>query len=206
MKTRNTRFLIVSLATTAVLGAAVLGRPTAAGFDQPRPAPAVVSINLARVLDGLDETQIIRQRLAAMDAEIDSYRADAQQAIEALEAERGQFERGGERFLRKHEEILTATANLGAWLQVKTGLREMEETREYLRMYDRILGAAQALAEANGYDFILLDDTNLSITPGTPSETVAQLFTRRMIYANPQRDATADLIDRMNNAYQAGED
>ena len=162
-----------------------------------------VSLNLSRLLESIDETADIRAKFLGLDQQIKQHRETKQQELEVIRTELEALEPESDKFIEKRELLLTKSAELNAWLQVRQGVRDMEETTEYIRMYERILVAAEQMAKQSGYDFVILDDSDVTITPGSPAETAAQLFARRMIYANPTRDITDELITRMNNEYNA---
>jgi len=167
---------------------------------------AVVSIDLGRMFAELDETEVIRVKLKAMDDEIAAFRTARTEEIDQLSDELEVVPPAGPRARELGEQILLKANERDAWVDAKSRIRALEESIEYVRMYNQIVEAAAALAESQNYDFILLDDTDLEMsTNRSPKETVAQLFARRIIARSPAADVTADLIDRMNNAFAAGE-
>ncbi|MGI9012973.1 MAG: OmpH family outer membrane protein [Phycisphaerales bacterium] len=188
---------LASIVVTAVAMVAVMSGWHIASGRLLEPA-VVVSVRLSTVLDHIEETQRIRNRLKAMDDVISTEVAVRRTAIEAAQDELETLANPSRQFDEHTAEIMRLAAELEAWYSVKKQLREREETREYLRMYDKVLIAIAAMSEERGYGFVLLDDSDLHIAPGTPEETAAQLFHRRMLYASPAHDVSQDLIDRMN--------
>ena len=64
---------------------------------------------------------------------------------------------------------------------------------------------AQQLAEEDGYDIILMNDSVLEI-PENPENIVREISNRRILFARSQMDITDQLIQRMNADYQASAD
>jgi len=77
---------------------------------------------------------------------------------------------------------------------------KLDATRATARrkLFDEIIDAASEYAEANGIDFLITNDSKLSIQEGTDIQIVQQLALRRMIYANDAYDITDELIDWIN--------
>ena len=61
-----------------------------------------------------------------------------------------------------------------------------------------------------GYDFVLMDDTSAELAVNPESKVAReiqvkqQMTARRSLYVNPAMDITDQLIQRMNNAFNAG--
>jgi len=196
---------IRTLAACAVVLATTIGFVAASSISSAGQAQeAIVSVNLGGLLSGLEETSRIRARLNAMAEDIRAYNDAKQAEIKAMQAELEPLEVGAPAHTALQEKLLTAAADLRAQMEVKTGLRDIEESKQYLHLYKKVVEAAEQLALQAGYDFILLDDTDIQFQGGAPQQTLAQLFTRRLIYANPDRDVTEELKTRMNNAFLTG--
>ncbi len=80
-----------------------------------------------------------------------------------------------------------------------------------LRDLDRkVRKAIKDLATLRGYDFVLKDDTSAELAVNPESKLAReiqikqQMTARRSLYANPALDITDQLIQRMNNAFNAG--
>jgi len=192
-----------------VCGGLLVTRPTiatgagSAAAAQAAPA-SVASIDLTAVFQGLEEMQAVNERLAAMradrDAELERRRNELQQLKDSLETTPTE----SPQHRRIQESILFKGSELSTWENVRNELIALEESLEFIRMHRKVVEAASALAESRGIDYILLDDTGIQARPArSPDQTLAQLYSRRMIHANPARDVTGELITRMNNAYAA---
>ena len=200
-----TRRIARSVTVFVVLTAAAIGFFAATAIGSAgRADEVIVSVNLGELLSGLTETTKIREKLTVMSEQIKAYNESMQAEIKSIQAELEVVDPGTPAHTALQEKLLTAAANLRAQMEVQSGLRDIEESKQYLHLYRKVVEAAEELALRDGYDFILLDDTDLRFEGGAPQQTLAQLFTRRLIYANPGRDVTEELMTRMNNAFQAG--
>lgn len=201
----NVRHTFRAMVLCAIVAAGAIGFVAASAVGSAGKAQeSIVSVKLGDLISGLSETSKIRERLNEMGAEIRTYNDARQAEIKAIQAELETLEVGSPAHTALQEKLLMAAADLRAQMEVKSGLRDIEESKQYLHLYKKVVEAAAQLAQQAGYDFILLDDTDIQFQGGAPQQTLAQLFTRRLIYANPGRDVTEELMSRMNNAFQAG--
>ena len=97
-----------------------------------------------------------------------------------------------------------------AWRMFATEQVDIEASLR-LRDLDRsIKSAVTQLAEINGYDIVLVDDSGRELSIDAQSkasreiQVKAQMNARRLLYTNPEVDVTDELIERMNNAFNAG--
>lgn len=192
-------------AISFAVGAAMTGALSVPAEPEPRAADEkIVSVNLTRLLNELEETATIRARLNTLAADMRKEQEQRQSEIQQMREELDALPPGSERTRGLQEQLLIKAADFKSWMEVKSNLRNLEESIEYMRMYDKVLKSVKELAEAQGYDYVLLDDTDIRIQPGTPEEVIPQMFTRRMLFASGKRDITAEVLVRMNNAFRAG--
>ncbi len=86
-------------------------------------------------------------------------------------------------------------AAMSEFIQYKLDSTRAEARR---KLFDEILQEAAKYAQANGIDFLLTDDSKLTLQTGTDMQIVQQLAVRRMIYASDAYDITEKLIDWIN--------
>lgn len=175
------------------------------GFDaiaqKPSTAPSVVvTVDLSKVLESLDE----------MKAELDRTQADGeafqkevkgrQEEIEDLEADRDDFKVGSEQFDQAEDALKRAAMNLSAFVS----LTELTETRRMqramLRVYNRVKTSLSALADQSGWTLVLMDDAIVPI-PEDSRDVFGDISSRRVLYANPTADVTDQLIEYMNTQW-----
>jgi Skp family chaperone for outer membrane proteins len=80
------------------------------------------------------------------------------------------------------------------------------ERGEIIRVvYDKVQAAVGAVAQAGGYDLVLLDDRKIDIPSLTRLEQVnAIIQNKKVIWATAAIDLTDQVMTRMNNDYAAG--
>jgi Skp family chaperone for outer membrane proteins len=192
------------------MGAIIVGQAIGQRSNVAAPT-AVATVNLRQVLDGLEqrsvaeaEVQEMKDRILAEDeqkkAEMQDLTTQYKNIPETDEAARNAM----------REEIARKALDNDAWRRFS--LEQVDiETSLRLRDLDRAIHSAIAeLCEVEGYDVVLMDDSQEELTIDHDSrltrevQVLQQMTSRRMVYVNPTVDITAELIERMNNAYHAG--
>ena len=85
---------------------------------------------------------------------------------------------------------------------------EVEKAILLQDLYKSMRAAIEALAKAEGYDLVLIDDGSDELPFDRESQSAPQLqvlqqiATRKILYRNQALDITLDLAERMNNAWR----
>lgn len=169
---------------------------------------AVATVNLSKVLEGLEERGVAERALETLslsfkaqdDAKVEEIKAQEQQLTDIVDsaakaAERDKLE------LRKLQHL--------AWQRVKVEQLDIEQSLQLQDLYKKITTAIAELAQTEGYDLVVVDDssTDFSYNPEArvprDTQTRQQIIGRRVLWRNDAIDITDALIQRMNNAYKA---
>lgn len=171
----------------------------------------VVSVNLPAVIDGLNQRaeavlqlEDLRSRTLAEDEERKTRITQLrEQLLEIPEADLDRREEAG-------EELARVALDYQAWRQFAMEQLDIEKSLMW-RELDRVVTEAVAeLAEISGYHLVLMDDSGqeLGVNPESKIsrelQVQQQMTSRRLLYVAPVADVTDELIERMNNAFNAG--
>jgi Skp family chaperone for outer membrane proteins len=137
--------------------------------------------------------------------------ADRTKQLEALRRQLDDIPEGDVEARRAtEEEIAMVALETQAWRMFASEQLDIEASLR-LRDLDRsIKGAVAQFAQINGYDIVLVDDSGRELSIDAQSkasremQVKAQMNARRLLYTNPEVDVTDELIERMNNAFNAG--
>ena len=178
--------------------------------------PAVIAtVRLSTVLEKLDQRG---EALANMTAMSQQVRADEAKRKEEITKLQEQLDAMRKELVDKpvtpqamalQEELAQKTLRFQAWSRFTLDRVDIEKAIQYQDIYRSIKTAAAAMASANGYDIVLVDDSQGEITTtadarvSREAQVIQQIVGRRMLYANPGLDITDELITRMNNAHKA---
>lgn len=209
MKSKNIMTINVStMLLVAVLSAVVSHHATASRSAMINPT-VVVTVNRKVVLDGLNERAEAEAQLIAKTEDLDTERERRKEELNSLGTQIQAMEKGPDRdkliagFERKNLDYQ------GFRRYAETKL-DIEKSLLYESLYISISEAITLMAESEGYDLVIVDDSKAPFTVNSNARTsrevqiLQQIADRRIMYANPMIDITQDLIVRMNNANNAG--
>jgi Skp family chaperone for outer membrane proteins len=188
-------------AVVAVVGGALLaGLLAGASFAPARPAN-IASIDLERVFNNsnlhANREADLEKTAAGFDARVGELRKKA----EALNDELELFQAGSSAFIDKQAEVQAVVGELRAMDQFARVKMEAERARAMRETYEAIKVAAKAYAEANGIDFVLLDDSIPEMDPGSTQKTLQQISARRFLYANSEFDISLAILEQLNSKH-----
>lgn len=196
------RFAVALLALAASAAPALAAEPQS---TPPRPTSiAIATVDIIRLVDKLNEKSDWDVQLSALtqriQAELNARKKSIDEQVKALESA------PDDQKSALRDKVGLEDLQLREWANYKRAEIDRERALMWQSMYRNIREESQKLAQAEGYDIILVNDgvTDLSLQRDSqvPMEQQAQeqIMRRRVLYANPAIDVTDKLILRMNNA------
>jgi Skp family chaperone for outer membrane proteins len=175
--------------------------PSAAAIE---PA-VVVTINIETVFQGLAERGAADAQLQELADRLDAGADERREAIQLLSDDlENVLPPGSEAYKNAQRDLTRQTYELNAYIEYALARLEREKADVLRGIYARIKQSAQALAQANGYDIVFVDDSVSGLPDAaTEREMSRQISARRMLYVNTRLDVTQELIGRMNAQYEA---
>lgn len=158
----------------------------------------IATVDLEKIFGMLDRVGVAQK---ALEVEIQTF-TDAnevmRESIRGLQADQEDFPPGSEKFQEFEDRILRAAFKLRADVEFIKGFMEQGESDIIRDTYLQISASAKLVAVAKGVDMVFVDDSILQINRGTVLDVKRQIAARRMLYANPNLDITADVVALMN--------
>ena len=200
----------LAIAAAAAAAGALLASWThrADAVARPAPAPARVAVvDLVKVIERLNERSDWEVQIAALGKKIQEEFASRRKAIEDMAKQMEQAADGERNAIR--DRVAFEQLQFEQWEQIKKIEVDRERALMWQSMYRNVRSESQKLADAEGYDIILVNDgvgeIQLQRESKTPLEAQAQeqIVRRRVLYAGKSTDVTDQLVVRMNNARAA---
>lgn len=209
-----------SIIAGAVLGAGlalVIGfgpvvAQQAAGGGKPT---VIATVQLSVVLEKLDQGAEAEANLKAMGMSVQNDEkkrkeelTKMQNDLDAMRKNAGDGQAPPEA-IALQEQLALKSLQFQAWSRFTLDKLDIEKALLWQDLYRNIKAAASQMALTNGFDLVLVDDSQGEISTTSESrasrstQVMSQITSRRMLYANPTMDITDDLITRMNNAHKA---
>ena len=183
----------------AAVTAAALLRPAA-----PAPEPVrLATVDLEKVFTSLKRYEAGLNKVKALSETLEVQAKAAESKVRDLQGELENFKDGSKEQAEALGKLQNAAGELRAVQQFVGAKLELEKARMLRDTYLSIKEAVRRLAEREGLDYILLDDSVVEMDPANSAKTMAQISARKFLFASPKHDVTAALIGMMNAEGQA---
>ncbi len=199
----SVRTVTIAVALGAVGGYHALGQRA---VGPAAPVLAVVQIN--ELFDELQQRADARIDLRRLELEIQDKKTRRDAQIAQLEADLEQAVAVARRD-KLADELAITRLRMQFWFREATTELEVEKALLLQNLYRSMLEAIEALAAAEGYDMVVIDDSSADLafdrdTRVPPQvQVLQQIASRKILYRNPALNITLDLATRMNNLYRA---
>jgi Skp family chaperone for outer membrane proteins len=201
-----------SIAAVAVAGAAggVLATASHQAVASARMAPAparVATVDLVKVIERLDERSDWEVQIADIGKKVQAEFAAKRKALEDM-AKKMETAPEAERTALR-DRLAFDQLQFEQWERIKKVEIDRERALMWQSMYRNVRAESQKLADADGWDVVLVNDgvseIQLQRDSKTPMEQQAQeqIVRRRILFAARSTDITDQLVVRMNNARAA---
>jgi len=178
--------------------------------------PAVIAtVRLSDVLEKLDQVADAKAVFASKRSQITQQDQARQNEIKQMQDRLQELYKGNgdnpptREMIDLQESAAFKTLQYQNWSRITSERLDIDRATQWEVLYRTIKQGASAIAAANGYDLVLVDDSGGEVTYSEDSrvpreqQVMSQIAGRRMLFANPMLDITDQLITRMNNAHKA---
>lgn len=187
-----------TLAYQAGASRAVMQRPS-----------VVVTVDLEKLFESLNLKADLDGDLTRMAEEAKVEKDKRDKSIADMRADLGNMVDGPQKTALM-DSIDEADMELQAWFVITQRNLDYEQSLMWQRLYRAAKKSIASMAQAEGYDLVLVSDANGEVIVDRRSQVPpvqqvkAQIATRRTLYAGDETDITEKLIVRMNNEHGAG--
>jgi len=170
------------------------------------PTPTVATINITRVINGLDEIEARQQQLQSFIGDRTSKITDLEKQFEIAKGEYDLLPSDGAARQGKAEELERLRMQIRFESELADVLINARRGEIFAALFEKIDATVSELSSERGYTLVLSDDQDSS-APGNPTEQQARaaIYGRRVMFADSSVDITDELVIRMNNQWKTGQ-
>jgi Skp family chaperone for outer membrane proteins len=207
---RTSRRNNLSLIMTVLALGVIVGYQALAQRGAAISPPIVATVRIEPLFDGLHQRAEAKTMISALEEEIIAKQGQRQETINQLEIELEDVVAANRRE-ELTDKIAMERMKHKFWFQEARMELEVEKALRLQELYKSVKEAIADLAESEGYDIVMLNDSSDELPFDRESRMPAQIqilqqiATRKMLYLSPATDVTEDLIVRMNNAFRAAQ-
>jgi Skp family chaperone for outer membrane proteins len=166
-------------------------------------SPSVVTtVDLEKTFNGLEEWSQAQadetKRISSMQEEVNR----RQETIATMEADLEDYPSGSDKYKEAVKKYTMEALELQGYVQFQQDRQQRRSQSVIFGLYEKIKLAAQGLADEQGYDIILVNDSVVAI-PENAENVIREISSRRVLFAREQMDITVQLIQSMNADHQA---
>jgi Skp family chaperone for outer membrane proteins len=200
------RINIALVGLTLVFGA-ILGYRAMAQHGAGISPPIVAAVRIEALFDNLLQRAEAKSDIAALEDELEAEKGRRQEAINAMELQLEDLVAAAKREELADKIALERMKN-ELWFRQAQMELEMEKALRLKELYRSIKTAVAEMAEAEGYDIVVLNDESDELPYERDArvppqlQILQQITTRKLLYLRPNIDVTDALAVRMNNAYR----
>ena len=168
------------------------------------PATHVATVELGTVFERIDMNTSWEVELNALTESLNQEALSRQEAIER-QLEQAQEADNEAETQRIRDNAALMKLELDEWVKLKTLEVDRERALMWRTLYRAIREQITALAKADGWDIVLVNDSrgelqfSEDVQTSREQQVLTQVLNRRMLYASEATDITAQLIVRINN-------
>ena len=182
----------------------LIGHEATAKRPEMAPASHVATVDLSRLFDRIEINSSWEIQLSTMTDGLNS-EANARQDALARKIETAESTEDEEAKQALLDEAALMKLELDEWAKLKQIEVDRERALMWKSMYRAIREQTTALAVADGWDIILVNDSlgelkmSDQVNASREQQVLTQILNRRMLYASETTDITEQLIVRINN-------
>lgn len=167
-------------------------------------AVRVAVVNVAEVSEKYQKTTDLEAFFDAQRTQFQKARDEQKQKIERMtKALQEELKPGTPEFRERARQITMMDAEL-KWFVESEGQRLEEGLKSSLRgIYDDMLVVIREVAEAHKLDMVVASDRMPDALPESPNQLRQQILLQKVLYWTPRVDITAEVVQRVNQRYQA---
>ena len=205
MFSNQTRSIHPLIPTIAILIAAVAWQAGANNASRPpAQSTSVVTVDIVEVIDKLVERGVREDELEANKDNRQAQLEEIADQIRILEADLKVSTRGTDDYKDKIRQAMEIQAVYKARGEALNQILSIDRGNVSRELYQKINEAVNRIADREGYDIVLFDDSLFPIQEDAPyQEVFRSIITRNIISHHSSTDITDQVITLMNNEFTA---
>lgn len=195
----------LTIISSAVLVCATLVWHADATSARPPATPvAVATVDIVEIINGLDERSVREQELNERRESRKEQLDEVVKEIQTLESDIQTLPSGTDEHRNKIRELMELRAVAEARRKALSQIISIDMGNVMSGLYAKVEDAIKRIADREGYDIVLLDDSDLPLPDNAAdSEVYRAIITKSVIYHHDATDITDRVVTLLNNEFNA---
>jgi Skp family chaperone for outer membrane proteins len=200
----NRTLAIVAIAIMVSLSAVAWNAQATSARLAAQPV-AVATVDIVKIIDGLEEREVLEKDLQIR---TDARQNQLNEVLERLQILSANLEESGDRTSDDYKEQVRQFYELRAVAEARrealTQIISIDLGTVRREMFLKVSDAIGRIAEREGYDIVMLDDSLFPLPENAADADVYRaIITKSIIYRKDSVDITDDVVILMNNEFTA---
>lgn len=203
MRATRTNPILIALCALTIT-AAFAWRAGATAQRPPAQPVAVATVDIVEIINGLEEREVLEndltRRLETRQAQVD----EVVEELKVLDADIKELVPGTDAQRDKIREAMEKRAVVEARRKALSQIVSIDMGTVMAGLYGKVENAIERIAEREGLDIVLMDDSRFPLPENAPdSEVYRAIITKGVFYRHDSIDITNQVITLMNNEFSA---
>ena len=204
MFSKNTHSINPLIITLSILVAAFAWQAGANSSRPPAQPTAVATVDIVLVIEKLEEIKVRESELEARKAASQAKLQEVANQLNTLKADLELLNSGTDEYKDKIRQAMEMQAVVEARNNALGQILSIDRGNVTREMYDKIVDSISRVAEREGYDIVLFDDSDFIVPVDAPYQDVFRsIISRGVIYHHDSVDMTDQVVSMMNNEFTA---
>lgn len=204
MFSSHTKSIHPLIPALAVLIAAFAWQAGANSSRPPAPATSVATVDIVEIIDQLEERKVRESELEALKVASQAQLDEVGNQLGILRADLETLKRGTDEYKNKIREAMEVSAVIEARREALNQILSMDRGNVSREMYLKVTDAISRIADREGYDIVIFDDSLFPVVEDAPYQDVFRsIISRSVIYRHESVNITDQVTTLMNNEFTA---
>ena len=188
-----------------VLLAAFTWQAGANSASRPPAQPtAVATVDIPEIIDQLEERKVREAELEARTKTRQAQLDEVAEQLRTVQADLETLKRGTDEYKDKVRQAMEMQAVVKARNEALNQILSIDRGNVTREMYDNVVAAISNIADREGYDIVLFDDSLFPVPEDASfADVYRSIVSRSVIYHHNSVDITAQVVTLMNNEFTA---
>ncbi len=176
---------------------------TSANSQRPPATPtAVATVDVVTIFDQIQELKDLEAQLEKNKSSRQAQLDEVSNQLKTISADLESMNKGTNEYKEKVREAMEKQAVLKARTDALNQILSIDRGNMTRDLFAKVDDAIKRIAEREGYDMVLFDDSTFVIPEGVQYQDVQRaIVTRSVLYRSDSIDITKQVVDLMNNEY-----
>ena len=198
---RRTRNLILTIVSVFLLAGLAGAGATTAFQAQPT---AVAVVDVQQVFNTIKERTQMRAELQDRAQKLEQQEKSRRQKIEQLRQQLNAQAPGTAAYKDTQDKLRKSAIERQVWVKFQQRQLNLERGLLVEKLYRRVLDTVGKIASERGFDLVLYKSGDPDFQYQKPEQLLSQIAVRKVLYAEDGTDITDQVVQRLNNEFEAG--